>query len=99
MFRRLLLVRCWCPDRTLSQAKKYIADTLGDKFAEGYILDVEKMWEESDNKCPMVGLLSQGADPTASIESLAKKRRVGQCSLFLFSLSLSNIESIQSINY
>ncbi|CAC5424902.1 unnamed protein product [Mytilus coruscus] len=35
VFRRLLLVRSWCPDRVMSQARKYIADTLGDKYAEG----------------------------------------------------------------
>ena len=29
VFRRLLLVRCWAPDRTLAQARKYIADSLG----------------------------------------------------------------------
>ncbi|XP_055955514.1 dynein axonemal heavy chain 5 isoform X2 [Patella vulgata] len=76
VFRRLLLVRSWCPDRTLPQAKKYIADTLGDKYAEGVILDMEKMWQESDNRNPLICLLSMGSDPTNSIEGLAKKHRI-----------------------
>ena len=78
VFRRLLLVRCWAPDRTLAQARKYIADSLGDKYAEGVILDMEKMWEESDNRQPLVGLLSMGSDPTPSIEKLAKKLKIGE---------------------
>ncbi|KAK7114139.1 dynein axonemal heavy chain 5-like isoform X2 [Littorina saxatilis] len=76
VFRRLLLVRSWCPDRTLPQAKKYIGDSLGERFAEGVILDLEKMWEESEPRTPMVCLLSMGSDPTVSIESLAKKHRL-----------------------
>ncbi|WAR12301.1 DYH5-like protein [Mya arenaria] len=55
VFRRLLLVRSWCPDRTLPQARKYIADTLGEKYAEGIILDLEKMWYESTPRSPMNG--------------------------------------------
>lgn len=34
IFRKLLLIRSWCPDRTLSQARKYIADALGVEFLE-----------------------------------------------------------------
>ncbi|XP_076449104.1 dynein axonemal heavy chain 5-like [Babylonia areolata] len=73
VFRRLLLVRSWCPDRTLPQAKKYIADSLGPMYAEGVILDLEKMANESEPRTPMVCLLSLGSDPTNSIENLAKK--------------------------
>ncbi|CAH1780130.1 unnamed protein product [Owenia fusiformis] len=76
VFRRLLLVRSWCPDRTLPQSRKYIADSLGDKFAEGVILDLEKMWEESDIRKPLVCLLSMGSDPTNNIEALAKKHKM-----------------------
>lgn len=77
VFRRLLLVRSWCPDRTLSQARSYIADSLGDKYAEGVILDIEKMWQESDSRTPLTGLLSMGSDPTNYIEQLAKKQKIG----------------------
>ncbi|XP_056016925.1 dynein axonemal heavy chain 5-like isoform X3 [Ostrea edulis] len=76
VFRRLLLVRSWCPDRTMSQARKYIADTLGEKYAEGVILDLEKMWNESSSRTPMVCLLSMGSDPTNNIEALAKKLKL-----------------------
>ncbi|XP_052816057.1 dynein axonemal heavy chain 5-like isoform X6 [Mya arenaria] len=76
VFRRLLLVRSWCPDRTLPQARKYIADTLGEKYAEGIILDLEKMWYESTPRSPMVCLLSMGSDPTNNIEALAKKHKI-----------------------
>ncbi|XP_071801151.1 dynein axonemal heavy chain 5-like isoform X2 [Asterias amurensis] len=76
VFRKLLLVRSWCPDRTIPQARKYIADAIGVKFAEGVILNMEKMWEESDVKTPMACFLSMGSDPTASIEGLAKKMNI-----------------------
>ena len=42
IFRKLLLIRSWCPDRTLSQARKYIADSLGLEFLENKVL----VWEE-----------------------------------------------------
>ena len=61
------------------QALKYVRDSLGDKFADGVILDMEKMFMESEPRCPMVGLLSMGSDPTTSIEQLAKKLKIGNC--------------------
>ncbi|KAI3387946.1 hypothetical protein SNEBB_000651 [Seison nebaliae] len=73
-FRRLLLIRSWCPDRTMSQAKRYVESSIGSKFVEGVILDLEKMWEESNNRTPMICFLSMGSDPTTNIESLAKKK-------------------------
>ncbi|PKU47169.1 dynein heavy chain axonemal [Limosa lapponica baueri] len=75
-FRRLLLIRSWCPDRTLSQARKYIADSLDEKYTEPVILNLEKTWEESDTRTPLICFLSMGSDPTIQIDSLARKLKL-----------------------
>nr|XP_055038161.1 dynein axonemal heavy chain 5 isoform X2 [Misgurnus anguillicaudatus] len=75
-FRKLLLIRSWCPDRTIAQARKYIAESMGIKYAEGVILDMEVMYTESENRTPLVCLLSMGSDPTENIERLSKSKGV-----------------------
>ncbi|XP_019382247.1 PREDICTED: dynein heavy chain 8, axonemal [Gavialis gangeticus] len=74
--RKLLLIRSWCPDRTLSQARKYIADSLDEKYTEPVILQLEKTWEESDTRTPLICFLSMGSDPTIQIDSLARKLKL-----------------------
>ena len=74
----MFFYRSWAPDRTAAQAKKYIEETMGKKFAEGVILDMEAMWEESNLRIPMICFLSMGSDPTQSIEFLSKKRELGE---------------------
>jgi len=49
---------------------------MGEVYAEGVILDLEAMWEESDKNMPLVCFLSMGSDPTSNIESLAKKLKL-----------------------
>ena len=67
-------MRGWCPDRTLSQARKYIFDSLGAEYLESAVLDLEAMLEESDNRVPLICLLSTGSDPSSQIEVIAKNR-------------------------
>lgn len=57
----------------LPQARKYIAESMGVKYAEGVILNLEEMWHESTPRVPMVCFLSMGSDPTNSIDMLARK--------------------------
>ncbi|KAL7987444.1 hypothetical protein Chor_006363 [Crotalus horridus] len=74
--RKLLLIRSWCPDRTLSQARKYIGDSLSEKYTEPVILNLEKTWEESDRRTPLICFLSMGSDPTNQIDALARKLKL-----------------------
>ena len=75
-FRKLLLLRSWCLDRTIMMAKQYIAESQGNKFAESQVLDLDALLVESDNRTPMICLLSMGSDPSADIENLARKNKI-----------------------
>ncbi|KAJ8919734.1 hypothetical protein NQ315_006262 [Exocentrus adspersus] len=72
-FRKLLMIRAWCPDRTITQSRKYVASSLGQKFAEPVILNMEILYNESRPLTPMICFLSIGSDPTPYIEQLAKR--------------------------
>lgn len=73
----ILFSRSWCPDRTLSQARKYIASSLHEKYTEPVILNLRKTWEESDMRTPLICFLSMGSDPTDQINSLSRKLNLG----------------------
>jgi dynein heavy chain len=75
-FRRLLLIRSLTPARFVKSANDYIIDSLGLKYGEGVVLDMEKMWDESDKCSPMICFLSMGSDPSVQIETLAKKKSI-----------------------
>ncbi|XP_054622281.1 dynein axonemal heavy chain 8-like [Dunckerocampus dactyliophorus] len=77
VFNKLMLIRSWCPDRTLCQARKYVGDSLGARFAEPVLLNLHGTWEESDTRTPLICFLSMGSDPTNQIEALAKKLNLG----------------------
>lgn len=87
------IARSWCPDRTMAQARKYIAESMGSNYAENVILDLEKTWEESDNKTPLINFLSMGSDPTSLIENLAKRHKFGKnvviAAVFTFCMNFS----------
>ncbi|XP_033231151.1 dynein heavy chain 5, axonemal [Belonocnema kinseyi] len=76
VFRKLLLIRSWSPDRTLSQAKKYVIESLGKEYGEAKILDLEATWLESEPRTPLICILSIGSDPSPQITVLAKQRAV-----------------------
>ncbi|KAM3932684.1 dynein axonemal heavy chain 8-like [Leptodactylus fuscus] len=75
-FHILLLIRSWCPHHILSQARKYIRDSLNEKYTEPVVLNLASAWEESDPHTPLICLLSMGSDPTDQIDALAKKLRL-----------------------
>ncbi|CAB3256562.1 unnamed protein product [Arctia plantaginis] len=73
VFRKLLMVRAWCPDRTLAQSLKYVVSSMGSRYSEAVIVNYENMVIESRPLVPLVGFLAMGSDPTPSIEITAKR--------------------------
>ncbi|CAK1540075.1 unnamed protein product [Leptosia nina] len=76
VFRKLLVVRAWCPDRTLAQSLKYVMFSMGAKFSEAVIVNYENMVLESRPLVPLIGFLAMGSDPTPSIETTAKRMEI-----------------------
>ncbi|CAF4400423.1 unnamed protein product [Rotaria socialis] len=63
-FCRLLLIRSITPAHFVKSVNDYIIDSLVPKYGEDVVLDMEKMWNESDKGSPMICFLSMGSDPT-----------------------------------
>jgi len=96
-FDRLLMIRCWCPHRTLHEAHKYIVERLGSENVETCELDLVKLAQENNCRSPLVGLISDGADPTSSIEAAAKTLKIGEpkSCCFLCHLGHSSVKHIR----
>ena len=73
-FKKLLLIRSCCPDRTILQAKEYIRQSLGSTFLESLNLHLEKLTEEVNSITPLICLLSAGSDPSCQIEVIAREK-------------------------
>lgn len=73
LYMYFVTYRAWCPDRTLSQSRKYIESSIGTKYVDPVILNMDILYEESRSNTPLICFLSMGSDPTTQIEQLAKK--------------------------
>lgn len=86
-FHRMLIVRCMREDRTLLAVNDFIRKTesiifngsplpaMGARYVEPVTDTVESVFREMDATVPVIYLLSAGADPTDSIEVLARRKR------------------------
>jgi dynein heavy chain, axonemal len=63
-FQLLLVVRCLRPDRIINGVKRFIVETYNNPhFVQPPTLNYEKIFSQSNEKCPIVFILSPGSDP------------------------------------
>jgi dynein heavy chain len=86
-FNRLLCVRCLREDRTILAVIDFIRKSdfidingsklpvMGQRYVEPVADTVESILKEMEATTPVIYLLSAGADPTDSIETLARRKR------------------------
>jgi dynein heavy chain len=72
-FIRLLFIKIFRPDRLLFFIKKYIVLELGEYFVDNSPPKIEELFYESDNKTPIIFILSQGVDPTNTLYNFEEK--------------------------
>ena len=53
--------------------RKFVEEELGHSFAHPMPVLMEEVFKDSDNKTPIIFVLSQGAEPTAQFLRLVKK--------------------------
>lgn len=70
-FQILLLLRVFRPDRVINGVKKYIQDIYGNSnYVQPPIINYEKIFDQSNEKSPIVFILSPGADPLPDVVKL-----------------------------
>ncbi|KAI9356982.1 dynein heavy chain and region D6 of dynein motor-domain-containing protein [Zopfochytrium polystomum] len=74
--QRMLLVRCFRPDRVQFCAQSFVSASLGQKFVEPPVLDIADILDDSLPKTPLIFVLSPGVDPTNSLLQLAQKQNM-----------------------
>lgn len=62
-------------DRTVIFTGEFISSILTPEYVAPVNDPVESIWMESSNKVPVLFLLSSGADPTQSIDDLARRKK------------------------
>ncbi|TYZ61675.1 hypothetical protein PybrP1_000691 [[Pythium] brassicae (nom. inval.)] len=76
-YLKLLLVRSLRMDRTILSTKEFIRSTqlMGPRYVDPVTDTIDSIFAEMRAETPVIFLLSIGADPTESIEQLARKRK------------------------
>lgn len=60
----------------MAQSKKYLGPSLGQRFTEPVILNIDVLLSESRPLTPLTCFLSMGSDPTPQIETAAKRYEI-----------------------
>ncbi|XP_053595266.1 dynein axonemal heavy chain 7 [Microplitis demolitor] len=70
-FQKLIIMRIIHPDKVLQMIIKFIERGMGNKFILPVTFDLTKSYNDSNSLNPLIFILSQGSDPTASLFNFA----------------------------
>jgi dynein heavy chain len=71
-FKRLVMLKIFRPEKVMFGLNKYVKEELGAYYAESPPNSMEELYNDSDNKTPVIFVLSQGADPTNQLIKFAE---------------------------
>ena len=85
-FQRLMLLRCFRVDRIYRAVTEYVTRVMGEKYVMPPVISFESIFEQSTPLCPIVFILSPGADPASDLMKLAERMGFGAGKLKCLSL-------------
>ena len=72
-FYKLIILRILRQDKAVPALKKYITNSIGEKYVVSPSFDIGKAYDESKNRTPILFIISPGADPLILIDKLCKR--------------------------
>ncbi|CAF1522285.1 unnamed protein product, partial [Adineta steineri] len=73
-FEKLMLIRCFSPNRIIFAINKYITKIMGEKYIITPTVYFDSIFEQSTAQIPVIFILSPGSDPTNDIQKLAERK-------------------------
>lgn len=67
IFEKLMLQRIVRPEKVGSGMSNYIIKTIGPQYLQAPNVSMKDLWKDSDNRTPIIFVLSPGADPTSAL--------------------------------
>lgn len=64
MFDKLLILKVFKPEKLMFAFQRYVLQELGQVYSESPVASMDALFSSSDQKTPIIFVLSQGADPT-----------------------------------
>lgn len=72
LLHKILLIRAFMESEVLSALISFVDEHLGSHFVDNPPVSMAEVYKDSDNKTPVIFVLSTGADPTGMLLNFAK---------------------------
>lgn len=74
LLQKLLVIRVFRKDRIYNAIKNFIRQTMGEFFINPPAINMDKIYNQSNEKTPILFILSPGVDPMSYVTQLAGKK-------------------------
>jgi len=85
-FQRLIIVKVLRPECLVESVRLFVLERMGSKFVTSVGFDLQEIFEESNNRKPLIFILSPGSDPTSQLMRFARETRGSALHLDMISL-------------